>query len=46
MWLALMEGEEAHDADWHPTNDFVDKDETMTAMFREYIIKHDFIPEL
>ncbi len=46
QFLTLMKGSPAHDAEWQPTADFVDRDGTMTEPFAKYIKENKLLPHL
>lgn len=42
--LTLYVNSPAHEAEWKPLCDFVDKDGTITTALHQYIILHDLLP--
>lgn len=44
--LTLMENSRMHDAEWHPTRDFIDTDGTITKALQEYIARQNLLPHL
>ena len=45
QFLTLMKGVPTHDAVWQPTRDFVDSDETVTAVWQRSNLEAGIIPK-
>ena len=46
QFLTLMKGDPTHDAEWQPTRDFIDKDNTINETFLDYIKSQDILSHL
>lgn len=46
QWLTSYTGAPLHEAEWKPTNDFLDSDGTMTKAFHNYIVQNNLLPHL
>ena len=46
QFLTLMQGDPSHDAEWQPTQDFIDSDGTMNDKFYEYIKRNRILENL
>lgn len=46
QFLTLMKGDPTHDAEWQPTRDFIDNDNTINETFLEYIKSKNILSQL
>lgn len=44
--FASKTGAPLHEAEWHPTRDFLDPDGTITKALHDYIVQHNLLPHL
>ena len=45
QFLTLIKGSSTHDAKWHPTKEFVDRDGTRTKLQLKYIRENNTLPQ-